>query len=243
LHSFGKRAHALRNRFVHESGFTVIELALVITLLGITSAMFSVVYGTTIKRSSDISKQSILQTEMRAALNGMVEDLRSSTTGDSVTHPIIAATNNSITFYSPDRLAPNKMRRVKYWLAGAEIKRQVTMSTNSAGPPWTGIATDTGPIRTVVSSIYAPEIPAQPDAPQSGWASGQIFKYCAENPIDLKPLEASEDPDPITWSCTSPGADLTNIKTIVIRAAFSATLTSTRYTYGAVSTLRWTKER
>jgi prepilin-type N-terminal cleavage/methylation domain-containing protein len=218
-------------------GFTLIELLIVVVLIGITSAMFAVTFGATITRSSEVSSQNILQTEVRASLNSLVEDLRDASYGDS-TFPITAYSNASISFYSPDRLAPNKLRKVRYFLdSDGKLKRQITLSTNSNGPPWTWPGSDSSP-QTIVASIKAPAIPAQPGSPTSAWAAGQVFKYCAQNPLDLRPLADSDAPDPITWECTVPGT-VTNIKTIVMRVAVSAVSTSKLYTYGAVATLRW----
>lgn len=220
-----------------EEGFTLIETMVVVVLLGITSAMFATVFGTTVTRSSEVSDQNVLQTEVRASLNNVVEDLRSATRGDSTT-PILDNTNSSITFYSPDRIAPNNLRKVKYWWDGTALKRQMTMVTSydpNGAPIDPG---DTGPVATIVPSVAAPPIPNQGDAPNSGWQSGQVFKYCGQNPNDMAPLEESEAPDPITWTCTAP-TNKANIKTIIVRATVSANPRSSRYTYGAVATLRW----
>jgi prepilin-type N-terminal cleavage/methylation domain-containing protein len=219
-----------------QSGFTLVELLLVSSLLGVMTTMFALTMSTTVDRNAQISDQSILQTETRSALDMLVDDLRSATHGDTQV-PIIQATNSSITFYSPDRLSPNKMRRVVYWFDGTSLKRQVTMSTNSNGPPWTGIDSSTGPISTVIENIQAPAIAAQPGNPNSAWASGQIFKYCGQNPHDMQALASSNAPDPITWTCTP--AALADVRTIVVRVAVSASPTSTLYTFGAVATLRW----
>lgn len=234
-----KLCQALRG----EAGFTLTELIVVMGLLGIVTAMFSTTMSTTVRRHSEVNEQNILQTEVRSSINRMVEDLRSATNGDSVV-PILSSGINSITVLSPDRLAPNKMRKVKYFLQGTDcatspcvLMRQTTESTNSDGPPWTWPATDPAP-QQVVASVMAPAIAPQPDKPQSGWAAGQIFKYCGQNPSDMAPLVESEAPDPITWTCTDPGGE-SNIRTIVVRAAVSATPRSARYTYGAVATLRW----
>jgi len=210
---------------------------MVVALIGITSGMFAVTFGTVVTRSSQVSDQNILQTEVRGSLNQLVSDLRDATTGNA-TPPIIAFLNNQVTFYSPDRLASGNLRKVDYWLDGTVLKRRVTTVTSydTQGNPIN--PGDTGPVETIVAEVKAPVIAAQSGAPQSGWVAGQIFKYCAQNPLDLKPLDESASPDPITWTCTNPGT-VANIKTIVVRAAVSATPRSTVYTYGAVATLRW----
>ena len=223
-----------------EDGFTLIEIMLVVALLGITSAMFATVYGATITRSSAVNDQNVLQTEVRAGLNQLVGDLREASYGDT-TVPIIAFSNNSITFYSPDRKAPYTIRRIKYWLDGSTLKRQVTVSTgfNSTTLTWNGLTTDTGTISSVVSSVQAPAITAISGYPRSGWSSGQIFKYCTQSPRDMTPLTISTSKDPITWTCSDPGTDASKVASIITRVVVSANPRSTKYTYGAVATLRW----
>jgi prepilin-type N-terminal cleavage/methylation domain-containing protein len=242
-------SRTLCSRLARQSGFTLIEMVIVVALLGILSAAFSVALEASVTRSSAVSDQNVLQTEVRAWLNTMVEDFRSATKGDDSNavppwtgSPIIVATNSKITFYSPDRLAPDKMRRISYWLDGSTLKRQVAMSTNSDGPPWTGIddAHDTGTIESVVTNVQAPPIAAQPGAPNSAWASGQIFKYCGQNPSDMEALAESTAPDPITWTCTPVSAD--QARTIVVRLAVTPSPRSSTYTYGAVATLRWNSQ-
>jgi prepilin-type N-terminal cleavage/methylation domain-containing protein len=223
-----------------EGGFTLIELLIVVSLLGITSAMFAVTYGATVTRNAEVSGQNILQTEVRSSLNQFVSDLRDATYGDS-TVPIIAFSANSITFYSPDRNKPYRIRRVKYWLVGSALKRQATLSTgfNSTTLKWDGLGADTGTVQTIIASVQAPPISATAGYPLSGWASNQIFKYCTQSPRDMAPLAISTSKDPITWNCSDPGTNASNIKSIVARVVVSANARSAKYTYGAVATLRW----
>lgn len=240
-----------------EKGFTLIEVLIVTALLGITMTMFSLVFTTTIRRSSDVQTQNILQTEVRAALNQLVTDLRDAGFGDSSTYPVIEYTNNSITFYSPDRQVPwSHMRKIRYWLDGTALKEQVITSTNTncptkvcssntPGPPWNRNGTDlttialpsaSDPVRTLVA---ADQSPLSGDASKSGWAAGQIFRYCIQSPPDMSiDTTNATSPELITWTCTSP-TSASQVKTIITRAVISANSNSTHYNYGSIATIRW----
>jgi prepilin-type N-terminal cleavage/methylation domain-containing protein len=208
-----------------EDGFTLIELLVVIVLVGITSAMFAATLSAVVNRSMVVQDQNILQTSVRATLNQLVSDARDASYGDT-TVPIISYTSNSISFYSPDRL--QHMRRIKYWVDGTSadwfLKRQVTTSTNTGGPPWNGIGSDTGPIETLFDSIQNPTT---------------IFQYCTSTPRDmaLSPTNPTS-PQLITWQCTAP-ATAANLKTVVAQVGVASNPSSTTYYYGAVATLRW----
>lgn len=228
-----------RRRWIHiirdERGFTLIELLVVVSLLGITTAMFATVYGTTVNRSSEVQAQNIAQTEVRAALNQLVSDLRGATTGTS-TAPIVSYGPSSITFYSPDRLAAASLRKISYSLASNNLlRRQVTMVTSydSDGDPID--PGNTGPIETV-ATVRAPLTGTPGDG---GWSQGEIFQYCVQSPpnMTIDPSNATS-PELITWSCQTP-TSAAMIKTIVIRAVVRGSSRSTQYNYGAVATLRW----
>jgi prepilin-type N-terminal cleavage/methylation domain-containing protein len=220
-----------------ESGFTLIELLIVIVLLGISTTMFATLFGTVLSQNSVVQSQNIIQTDARAALNQIVADIRSANSANA-TFPVISANGNSISFYSPDRLNGNGMRRVKYWMNGTSLTRQVTMSTgyNTATSKWTGLDSDTGPIQEVISPV---KTPAVGDATKGGWAAGQIFKYCVKAPPDMNvdPTN-STSAELITWACEQTTV-VAKIKTVVIRAVVSAPPDKAKYNYGAVATLRW----
>ena len=231
------RAEETRGPSGSEGGFTLIELLIVIVLLGILTAMFAAVFGSVVNRDSVVQSQNIMQTEVRGSLNQLVEDIRSANSGNA-SFPIISAGANSISFYAPDRLTGNGMRRVKYWLDGSTLKRQVTESTgyNSATSSWNGLNADTGPIQTIVDSVKSPQVGS---ITAGGWAANEIFKYCVKAPPDMTVDSSnSTSAEPITWSCTETN-NVALIKTVIVRVVVSATPTSSPYNYGAVATMRW----
>lgn len=220
-----------------EHGFTLIEMMVVVALMGITMAMFAVTYSTTINRSSQVQAQNIMQTEIRASLDQMVSDLRDATTGGT-TPPIIAADQNSISFYSPDRMTANvlhNLRKIRYWFDGNVLWRQVTAVTtqdaqgNPIDPGNTG----------AIERIATIQAPLTGDPNDGGWFAGQIFKYCVQSPPDMTvDLHNETSPELITWSCQAPTTN-DQIKTIVVRAVVSAVSRAEKFNYGSVATLRW----
>jgi prepilin-type N-terminal cleavage/methylation domain-containing protein len=239
------RPSAIRRRLAalsHEGGFTLIELLMVVVLVGITSVMFESTMGTVVNRSDQVQSQNILQTEVRTSLNQFVSDLRYATYGDT-TPPVVNFGANFVTFYSADHQTPTHMRKIRYWVNGTTLERQVITSTNTNGPPWTRNGTDlqnitlptgTDPVIDLFSSIKNPSA---------------FFQYCIQSPPDMT-VDASNSTstDLITWNCTDPNnasntrcpADPKScIKSVVVKAIVSTLTSSTRFNYGTVATLRW----
>ncbi len=107
--------------------------------MGVILAALALVLSMSITQSSQIQEQSTLQTEVRGALDTMASELRQAYTGDT-TYPIETATATTLQFLSPDRAAPFHDRRIAYRLAGGQIDRAETTSTDTDGPPWVGLA-------------------------------------------------------------------------------------------------------
>ena len=133
---------------------TLSEMLVVLAIMGIILAALAGVLSMSITQSSQIQEQSILQTEVRDAVDTMARELRQAYTGDS-TYPIETATSTTLQFLSPDKAVPFHNRRIAYRLAGGQIDRAMTTSTDTDGAPWTGLRLDgvrLHPVRLVVEA-------------------------------------------------------------------------------------------
>lgn len=120
-----------------EDGFTVMELMVSIAVLGIFFAAFSTVVSSAIRHGSEVQEQAVLQTEVRAAVDTLVADLRQATiAGDTTLARISTATGTQVTFLSPDRSQPMRLRRISYRVSSGQLQRALATSTNTAAP-WT----------------------------------------------------------------------------------------------------------
>lgn len=241
LLGIGRRGRQILHIARDERGFTLIELVVVMALLAVVTVMFSETYTTTVNRSSHVQAQNIAQTEVRAALNRLVSDLRDATTGGK-TPPIYSNGPSSISFYSPDELTPNSttgqvtLRLITYSISAQKVlQRQVTNVTaydSNGAPVWPG---NLGTIQSLATVLT----PLTGDPANGGWTTGQMFKYCQQSPPNMAiDPSNSTSPELITWSCQTP-TDKADIKTVVVRAVVSPYSNSERFTYGAVATLRW----
>lgn len=148
----------LVRRLHQSSGFTLIELLVSMLVLGIAVAAIATVIATTYSRSNLTTAQSVSQTAARAAVDTAVSDLRQTYYGDVTTSRIVSMSPTALTFYSPDRAQPTTstvptfhLRQIAYRLNGGVLERAVATSTNTNGPPWTGLTF--GPWMTEVSSV------------------------------------------------------------------------------------------
>jgi prepilin-type N-terminal cleavage/methylation domain-containing protein len=142
-----------------EQGFTLIELIISMVLIGVIFAVFSVTMGATIRTSSEVQEDSVLQGEVRATVDAIGKDLRQAYTGNG--NPgVEIMLPGELQFVSPDRATPFHLRRISYRLSGKEIQRASARSTNAGSPPWTfpslsGYTTQVGSVvNTTVFRYY-----------------------------------------------------------------------------------------
>jgi hypothetical protein len=90
---------------------------------------------TTTHWGNQVQEDSVIETEARSVIDGLAKDLRQSYAGNTGTL-IEAMSPTTITFDSPDRSTPFRLRRISYRLAGGQIDRQAATSSNTAAP-WT----------------------------------------------------------------------------------------------------------
>jgi prepilin-type N-terminal cleavage/methylation domain-containing protein len=123
-----------------ERGFTVPEMLVTMVLMAIVMGAFGQMLITSSKTSNRVEEQAALQADVRAAIERLTSDFREATTvgaGGAVE----SISGTSFTFDSPDRATPFRLRRISYRLAGGELDRSTTTSTNAGSAPWTWPAT------------------------------------------------------------------------------------------------------
>ena len=128
----------LRRLRGEEAGFTLIEMVAAMAVLAILFAIYSLILSNTIRDSSTIEDQSTAQTEVRAAVDGLAQDLRQAYTGDTTgsMYVVSAITGTTLSFYSPDRTTPFHLRQISYQLTGGKLQRQYRTTTDTDGYPW-----------------------------------------------------------------------------------------------------------
>jgi prepilin-type N-terminal cleavage/methylation domain-containing protein len=134
-----------------DAGFTIVEVMVATTLLGI---VLLIVYGTLnsgVRHAADAEARVQIEADVRGVADTFVRDLRQAYTGDLTLNRIDSMTATSITFYSPDRATPYHIRKISYRLTGVNLERSVTTSTDADGAPWT--FGTTGPYAVVLKDV------------------------------------------------------------------------------------------
>ncbi len=119
-----------------EHGLTMMELLVAMPLLMIMITALTLTLTTTTHWGDQVQEDAVIQTEARSAIAGIAEDLRQAYTGNGAA-PIESMSPTQITFDSPDRSTPFRLRRISYRLLLGQLERQSATSTNAGAPPWT----------------------------------------------------------------------------------------------------------
>jgi prepilin-type N-terminal cleavage/methylation domain-containing protein len=122
-------------RAAGEDGFTVIEMLVSMSVLGVFFVVFATVVSSSIHHGSQIQEEAILQTEVRAGVDVLAADLRQATIADDTTlSRISTATGTQLTFLSPDRAPQMHLRRISFQVTGGKLQRALATSTNTTEP-------------------------------------------------------------------------------------------------------------
>jgi prepilin-type N-terminal cleavage/methylation domain-containing protein len=119
-----------------QRGFTLTEVLVAMIFIGVLFAVFATVVSSTLRHNDEISEQTTLQAEARAAIDQIAQDLRQAYTGDEAVAPIESVSATQITFLSANRTEPMHLRRVSYRLSSGALQRRQAISTDTDGPPW-----------------------------------------------------------------------------------------------------------
>jgi prepilin-type N-terminal cleavage/methylation domain-containing protein len=144
----------------NDAGFTLVEVVISMAVIAVVFAMYSVTMSSTIRGSTRVQENSVLQGEARAAVDAIARDLRQAYTGNG-TPALETMTASQIQFLSPDRSTPLRLRRINYRVSGKLLQRAMARSTNTGSPPWTfpalsAYSTELGAVSSsTVFSYYA----------------------------------------------------------------------------------------
>lgn len=119
-----------------EGGFLIIDLITAALLLLIMLGAFTGIYSMLGGRDSTMQKQAVLAAQARPMLDTMAAELESAMC-NGTTQPITSASGTQVSFTTPDRQQPFHLQQITYTLSSGVLSRQVALSTNTGGPPWT----------------------------------------------------------------------------------------------------------
>ena len=119
-----------------EDGFLLMELLIASIMLGLVLGAFVAIVTMFESRDNTLQNQAVLVAQARPVLDTWAGELQSAVC-NGTTQPITAASGTAVTFTSPDRQQPYHLQQISYTLSNGVLSRQVALSTNTGGPPWT----------------------------------------------------------------------------------------------------------
>jgi type II secretory pathway component PulJ len=128
--------HLLRN-LRREDGYSLSEMLAAMGLLGVLFAAFALTMGTTLRVSGEVETNTIVQSEVRAAIDTLAADLRQAYSSGPGLAPIESMSASAIQFTTPDRQQPFHLRRIGYQVSSGNLQRRLSISTDTDGAPWT----------------------------------------------------------------------------------------------------------
>jgi prepilin-type N-terminal cleavage/methylation domain-containing protein len=126
-------------RLREERGTTLTEMMAVLAILGLVVGAFITVYAATIRHSSRVEDENVLQTEVRSVVDTLAQEVRQAWTHEDDTalpNPIVTANATQLTFLSPDRANPYHLRTISYRVNAGRLERALAVSTDTDGWPW-----------------------------------------------------------------------------------------------------------
>ena len=119
-----------------EDGFLLLDVLTAMILVAVVVAAFAGIFTSVEQRDSTLQKQAALASAARPMLDTMAAELQSAVC-NGTTQPITTASGTQVVFTTPDRQQPYHLQQISYTLTGGVFSRQVAVSTNTGGPPWT----------------------------------------------------------------------------------------------------------
>ena len=110
------------SRLKREDGFTLSEMLVVISILGLILGAFCSIFSSAIHHSGEIQEQNLLQTEVQAATDRIAREVRQSYYGDTTQTVIKMSTGTQLQFYSLDNQQPYHLRLIAYRLNAGTLK-------------------------------------------------------------------------------------------------------------------------
>ena len=211
------RLERIRRVAGREDGLTLVEMLVAMVFIAILFTAFSALASTTMTQSTYINKNSVLQKQVRSAVNEMLTEIREAyPPTPSSTSAFVPATltQNQLELYAPDMTYSSGnpttfyLREINYQVSNGTLSRQVALSTTTGTPATTSWA-------------YGAWGPSVPEISGITNTNGNIFTYYTD-----------DNPPLVT---TNPALASTVVVTLTVSNAHSSAGT---FTYSDSATLR-----